>query len=98
PLVAVRCLSIQTERLGRGIVAGKLARRLDLPVVPSHQAQVERPWTEQTRGAAGQGNDGGFEAMRGRAAIHNQLYAAAEAGEDMPGAGRADPLAGLGGR
>ena len=90
---------VEAERLGRRIMAGELAGRFD--------RRRRRP-TASPR-SIGPGGAGGARRRSARrwsnsrpcsvgAAVDDQRDAAAEAGEDMLGAGRADPAAGIGGR
>jgi hypothetical protein len=98
PLAAARVDGVEAERLGRCIMAGELSGGFDRGRVLEAEPEVDRPRTEQAGRAAGQRDDGRFEAVRGRSAVDDQRDAAAEAGEDVGGAGRADPAAGIGGR
>jgi len=88
---------VEPERLGGSVMAAQLAGRLDAAAILDPQAEVDRPGAEQAGRPAGQRDDGRFEAVRGGPGVDNERDAAAQAGEDMLRAGRADPAAGIGG-
>ncbi|MEA3042375.1 MAG: hypothetical protein QOH47_213 [Sphingomonadales bacterium] len=98
PFVAARLDGVEAERLGRRVMAGELSGGFDAGRVLDPEAEVDRPRAEQAGPAVRQRDDGRFQAMGSGAAVDDQRYAPAEAGEDVGGAGRADPAADIGGR
>ena len=77
--------------------AGRAPRSAPAAALRRSSAEVDRAGPQQARPCSPvDRDDGRFEAVRGRAAVDDQRDPAAEAGEDMLGAGRADPAAGIG--
>ena len=99
PFAAASVDRVEPERLGRGIMAAKLAGRFDAAAM-LHLAGRDRsgPGRSKRGGPPVSATMVDSRPCAVGAAVDDQRDAAAEAGEDMLGAGRADPAAGIGGR